>query len=223
MPHHFLTSSCKANLVTFSYAFIAAANTVYNESLSSDYSGILGLALQSDSIIATDIPPVTSSNPDGQTVVSNLFGSSPSTTVPSQFFLSLLLNRPGSSRVPAVLGIGRHPSNDQFIDGMTLNASKVSYSSPVPENDGIHFWKSELRGINVYVNGTAKQVSIGRGVSGSLFPEAVLDSGVPYIISTPTIANAVWGALGISPASDGNCAFHFPLYSSFGVLDSSAE
>lgn len=58
----------------------------------------------------------------------------------------------------------------------------------------------------MYVNGTAKEISIGRGASGSLFPEAVLDSGVPYIISTPAIANAVWGALGISPANDGNCA-----------------
>ena len=141
--------------LTIALSFIAAATSVTNESLNSDFSGVLGLALQADSIIAQEIPPVIDSQPDGQTVVSNLFGITPSNAIPSQFFLSLLLNRPESNRVPAVLGIGRHPSDDEFNGGMTLDPSQVTYSTPIAETNGIHWWKSELRGITVYVKGTA--------------------------------------------------------------------
>ncbi|KAI5124396.1 hypothetical protein M0805_008281 [Coniferiporia weirii] len=183
---------------------LAAANTVVNEALQPGYSGILGLALPLDSVIAQDIPPVTGNVPDGAAVSSNIFGSSPAGLAPPQFFFSVLLERPGSSRIPSVLGIGRHPSDDLLPQGPSINPSNVTYSTPLSESDGVHFWKVELRALTVYVNGVANYIDIGRSVSGNVFPEAVLDTGVPYIISTPAIANAVWGALGIGPASDGN-------------------
>ncbi|THH05133.1 hypothetical protein EW145_g5017 [Phellinidium pouzarii] len=183
---------------------LAAATTVLNETLQPGFSGIMGLALPLDSVIAEDIPPDTSNVPDGATVSSNLFGISPTDLAPLQYFFSLLLERPGSSRIPSILGIGRHPSDDLLPDGPSINPANISYSTPIPQSDGVHFWKAELRALTVYVNGTAKEIDIGRSVTGSVFPEAVLDTGVPYIISTPTIANAVWGALGVGPASDGN-------------------
>lgn len=62
-----------------------------------------------------------------------------------------------------------------------------------------------MKAITVYVNGTALSIAVGRGVSGGVFPEAVLDSGVPFIIATPSLASGIWGALGINPAADGNC------------------
>ncbi|KAL5535120.1 hypothetical protein ACEPAF_3214 [Sanghuangporus sanghuang] len=183
---------------------LAAASNVVNESLSDSFSGILGLALPLNSVIGKTIPPGTNSVPDGATLMSNLFGTQPADQAPTQFFYSVLLSRPNIDRIPSVLGIGRHPSNDLLSDGLTIEPEHIEYSDVVSENNGVLFWKAELRGITVYVNGTAKNIDLGPSVTGSVFPEAVLDTGVPYIISTPQIANAVWGALGISPANDGN-------------------
>ena len=98
-----------------------------------------------------------------------------------------------------MLGIGQHPSS------IVPDPSKVLYSSTISEEQGAMFWKVELRALTVYVNGTKMNVDIGNSVSGNVFPEAILDSGVPYIIATPWLANGIWGALGIGPASDGNC------------------
>lgn len=184
---------------------VAAATTVVNETLSPQFSGILGLALPLDSVISSLLPPVTSNSPDGATLTSNLFGITPTSQAPGQLFYSLLLERPGSGRVPSVMGIGRHPSADILKEGLNIDPADVMYGSVLPENNGVHFWKVELRAISVYVDGVKKDVSIGRSVTGSVFPEAILDSGVPYIIATPAIANGVWGALGIGPAGDGNC------------------
>lgn len=68
-----------------------------------------------------------------------------------------------------------------------------------------------MRGVTVYVDGVPKEVDLGLGKSGSVFPSAVLDSGVPVILTTTSIANAIYGALGVGPASDGNCEYCFFL------------
>jgi hypothetical protein len=73
------------------------------------------------------------------------------------------------------------------------------------DRPGILFWKVNIRAITVYVNGQAQRVSIGKSVTGGVFPSAVLDSGVPLILTTSTIANGIYGAIGINPASDGLC------------------
>ncbi|TDL15029.1 acid protease [Rickenella mellea] len=177
---------------------LAAASTVDNEPLAPGFSGILGLALPLNSIIANRIPPGTSNAADGAAFSSNLFGITPTADAPSQYFYSLSLSRPGSSKIPALLGLGRHPS------ALVPDPSKITYSDVLSGSSGTLFWKVEMKAITVYVNGTAKSVDIGRGVSGSAFPQVVVDSGVPYIIGTPHLANGVWGALGISPAQDGN-------------------
>ncbi|KAG2139633.1 aspartic peptidase domain-containing protein [Suillus bovinus] len=177
---------------------LAAANMVSNEPLSSDFDGILGLALPLNSIIEQTIPPTTNNNPDGASFSSNLFSMTPASTAPSRPFFSLTFARPGSNALPSLLGIGMHPSS------VVPDPSKIQYSTLVSQGVGILFWKTNVRAITVYVNGQARPVVLTGSVTGAAFPTALLDSGVPFIITTSSIANGIYGALGISPASDGN-------------------
>lgn len=177
---------------------LAAVNTVSNEPLSLDFDGILGLALPVNSIIEQTIPPTTNNNPDGASFSSNLFSMTPASTAPSQPFFSLTFARPGSDAIPSLLGIGMHPSS------VVPDPSKIQYSTLVSQGVGILFWKTNVRAITVYVNGQARPVVLTESVTGAAFPTALLDSGVPSIVTTSSIANGIYGALGISPASDGN-------------------
>ena len=196
------TNSC---LTVAFHPYVAAATTVNSEPLSYDYNGILGLALPLNSIISTIIPPVTNNDPDGASFSSNLFGITPRSQAPAAHYFSLVLQRPGSDRLPSLLGIGRHPSE------IISDPSKIEYSALVSDQDGVLFWKTDIRAITVYVNSAPMPVDIPSGVKGSAFPVAVLDSGVSLIITTSTIANGIYGALGIGPASDGQCGWSFIL------------
>lgn len=179
--------------------YTAAATTVNNEPLSYNFDGILGLALPLNSLIQQAIPASTGNAPDGAAVSSNLFSLTPAAEAPSQPFFSLTLARPGSSQLPSVLGIGRHPPE------IVPDPSQIRYSSLVSEDVGPLFWKTTVRAITVYVNSQAYPVTL-QSLSGASEPTALLDSGVPLIITTPALANGIYGALGITPASDGNCA-----------------
>lgn len=185
---------------------VAAASDVQNEPLAPNFSGILGLALPLNSVIASSIPPVTSNDPDGAAWASNLFSITPVNQAPSARFLSLTLSRPGSDQIPSLLGIGRHPSS------IVPDPSQVRYSSLVGDQRGVLFWKVNVRAITVYVDGYPRAVSMGRSVSGGVFPTATLDSGAPLILTTSTIANAIYGAIGINPANDGLCACFSSLF-----------
>ncbi|KAF8172718.1 acid protease [Pholiota molesta] len=139
---------------------LAAVNDVQSEPLAPNFSGILGLALPLNSIIAKTYPP--------------------------------LERRAFSS------GIGHHPS------ALVPDPSKIQYSTLVSERSGTLFWKASVRAITVYVNSVPKPISLGR---------AVLDSGVPLIFTTTAVANAIYGALGVTPGSDGTyyVPCHTPL------------
>jgi len=176
---------------------LAAATTVNSESLSYDYDGILGLAPPLNSVISQLIPPVTSNNPDGASFSSNLFGITPRSQAPAAHYFSLVLQRPGSDRLPSLLGIGRHPSE------IVSDPSQIQYSIVVSDAAGTLFWKTYIKAITVYVNNQPMPVTIPRGVKDTPFPVAVLDSGVPLIVTTSEIANGIYGALGIGPAPDG--------------------
>ena len=180
---------------------LAAADDVENENLAPNFSGILGLAPPLISIIASDIPPVTNNNPDGAAWASNLFSLTPISTAPSSRFLSLALSRPGSDTIPAVLGIGQHPSS------LVPDPSLILYSTLVSDKPGILFWKVTVEAITVYMNGTTEKIQLGRSVTGASTPIAVLDTGVSVILTTSDIANGIYGAIGISPASNGMCTF----------------
>ena len=187
--------------------YAAAATSVDSEPLASDFSGILGLALPLNSVISQQIPPTTSSVPDGAVVASNLFSISPTYIAPSYRFISLTLTRPdgGASSVPSLLGIGRHPPTDVVPD-----PSKVQYSSlAAPPQAGTgsspYFWQTLLNGINVYVDGVRKPVNVGSSAT------AVIDSGMPVILANQDIANGIYGAVGIGPGSDGQCELPFDV------------
>ncbi|KAL4080545.1 aspartic peptidase domain-containing protein [Scleroderma citrinum] len=175
---------------------LAAATSVQNEPLSYEFDGILGLALPLNSLIQLEIPATEGNSPDGASVSSNLFSITPSSSAPSQAFFSLSLARPGSSQVPSLLGIGQHPSS------VVSDPTKIRYSQTISDSTGALFWKTYIKAITVYINGQAKPIKL-QSQSGSVYPTAVLDSGMPVIITTSTIANGIYGALGISPASDG--------------------
>lgn len=179
--------------------FTAAANMVTDEPLSTGFEGILGLALPLNSIIARAIPQGTNNSPDGASFSSNLFSMTPASSSPSQPFFSLTLGRPGSDKIPSLLGIGLHPSS------VVPDPSKINYSTLVSENAGTLYWKMNVRAVTVYVDGVARPVTLTDSVTGAAFPIALLDSGVPLIITTTSIANGIYGALGINPASDGQC------------------
>ncbi|KXN81933.1 Pepsin A [Leucoagaricus sp. SymC.cos] len=177
---------------------LAAASSVTDEDLAPDFSGILGLALPLNSIIAENIPPVTNNSPDGAAWASNLFSITPTSNAPSSRFLSLSLSRPGSDRIPSYLGIGKHPPD------LVNDPSQIHYSTVVSNTAGSLFWKASVRDITVWVDGQPRPVDIGRSNTGAVFPSAVIDSGVPYIFTTSKVANAIYGALDVHPASDGN-------------------
>ncbi|KAF5311220.1 hypothetical protein D9611_013048 [Ephemerocybe angulata] len=189
---------------------VAAASSVASEPLSPAFHGILGLALPLNSVIAQSLPPVTSNDPDGAAWASNLFSITPVRNAPARRFVSMLLSRPESDRIPSLLGIGRHPeyiTSLPLVDGKTSEA-RVEYDSLVAERSGTLFWKTGVRAVTVYVQNDGgvtevREVTLPRAVGGGAFPSAVVDSGVPVILARSQIANAIWGALGIGPAEDG--------------------
>ena len=173
---------------------LAAAKEVSDEPLDA-FSGILGLALPLNSVIVSKLSAGDPIGADGATWASNLFGMD---GAPASRFISFLLERPGSSKIPSLLGIGRHPA-------LVPDPSKVHYSNIVSEGNGAMFWKISVTAITVYADGVVKEVNTGPSISGSAFPTAVLDTGVPVILATSTIANGIYGALDIHPAQDQNC------------------
>lgn len=191
------TPSSTKHLVRRSYSVIlhrshcdlsAAVNEVEDEPLDA-FSGILGLALPLNSVIFSSL------GADGATWASNLFGMD---GAPASRFISFLLERPGSTKIPSLLGIGMHPAD------YVPDPSKVYYSQIVSEDDAT-FWKTSVSAITVYTDSVRKEVNISPSSSGSAFPTAVLDTGIPVILTTSAIANGIYGALDVHPASDGNC------------------
>lgn len=186
------------------FLYTAAAVDVQSEPLAPNFSGVLGIALPWNSIIAADVPSVTRNSLNGATWVLNLFSIN---TAPSFHFLSLALSRPGSNQVQSALGIGKHPT------ALVSDPSLIRYSTPVSDGFEALFWKATVRAITVYDNGVAKQVQLGSSNTGAPFPNAVLDSGSSRILTTSTIANAIYGSIGITPAPDGMCKEIFPVSS----------
>ena len=118
---------------------------------------------------------------------------------PASRFLSILLERPGSAKIPSLLGIGRHPAD------YVPDPSKIHYSNIVSDGSGASFWTITVTAITVYVDGVRKEVNIDSSSSGSAFPTAVLDTGIPVILTRSAIANGIYGALDVHPAQDKNC------------------
>ncbi|KDQ16125.1 hypothetical protein BOTBODRAFT_43702 [Botryobasidium botryosum FD-172 SS1] len=173
-----------------------AATTVQNEFLSLGFSGLLGLALPANSQI-TSLFPSTGNNTDGSTFASHLLSS---TLPPSNPFLSLSLERPGSSKIPSLLGIGMHPTS------LIPDPTEVVYSPVVSSAFGPLYWRVHVTSLVAYVGSQPKPVSLGGSTADrtSQYPIAVLDTGGPNIFTSRDIAKAFYATWNISPAADGN-------------------
>ncbi|KAJ1306074.1 hypothetical protein OPQ81_010786 [Rhizoctonia solani] len=184
---------------------LLSASQVENERLSSNFVGLLGLALEYNSLFVDQYQDKLAFSTS--TVATNLF-SLP--TAPTNRTIGLSLGRPGQSNsgTPSLLSIGRHPSK------VVPDPSKIAYSSIT---DGTH-WRLPVTEITAWIVGdyndttqaynfqTRKDIQMtGSTVSGShsIWPLATIDTGGAHIISTRALANAFWGAYGIGPAADG--------------------
>ncbi|KAH7334771.1 aspartic peptidase domain-containing protein [Rhizoctonia solani] len=184
---------------------LLSADRVENERLTSNFVGLLGLALEYNSLFVDQFQDKLAFSTS--TVITNLFSSS---TAPNNRTIGISLRRPGqpNSGTPSLLSIGRHPSK------VVPDPSKIVYSSIT---DGTH-WRLPVTEITAWIagdyNNTAKAYNFqtrsdvqitGSTVSGSrsIWPLATIDTGGAHIISTRALANAFWGAFGIGPASDG--------------------
>ncbi|KAL0065808.1 hypothetical protein AAF712_007111 [Marasmius tenuissimus] len=191
---------------------LAAADDVQDEPLDARFNGVLGLSLPRNSIISSLIPGGTAGGRDGAHITSNLFSISPQSSAPPARFVSMTFSRLGSNAIPSLMGIGKHPTSQV---PSIANGTQVKYSVPLASTNeqgvsvGTVFWKTSVRDITVWVDGQPRVVKLTRsGIGGSggggLYPTAVLDTGIPLIFSTRAIADAIYGAIGVSPASDGN-------------------
>lgn len=99
--------------------------------------------------------------------------------------------------------------------------SDIKYANVLIDPTGAYFWKVGVRAITVYVNGQPRPVVLpatdssggggtgtGGGGQGGFPATAVVDSGMPIILASVGIVNGIYGALGIGPASDGQCTPH---------------
>ncbi|CAE6470311.1 unnamed protein product [Rhizoctonia solani] len=184
---------------------LLSASQIENERLSSNFVGLLGLALEFNSLFVDQFQDKLAFSTS--TVATNLFSSS---TAPNNRTIGISLQRPGQSNsgTPSLLSIGRHPSK------VVSDPSKILYSSIT---DGTH-WRLPITEISAWVVGDYNDTSqaynaqgrryiqmTGSTVSGShsIWPLATIDTGGAHIISTRALANAFWGAFGIGPAADG--------------------
>ncbi|KAF8678699.1 Acid protease [Rhizoctonia solani] len=184
---------------------LLSASQIENERLTSNFVGLLGLALEYNSLFVDQFKDKLEFSVS--TVATNLF-SSP--TSPSNRWVGISLERPGQSNsgIPSLLSIGRHPSK------VVPDPSKIVYS---PITDATH-WRLPITEIAAWLVGsynattqaynfnTRREVQLTSSVvsgSRSIWPLATIDTGGAHIISTRALANAFWGAFGIGPASDG--------------------
>jgi hypothetical protein len=181
----------------------AAISSVSSEPLGAGFNGVLGLALPDNSIIEQLLPATESNDPDGAIWASNLFGLTPDPAAPAARFLAVALARPGMDAVPSLLGIGLHPR------ALAPDPRAVVYSALTRTPAGELFWQASVRALTVWVAGQPRAVALPHAAAGGVFPTAVLDTGVPFILASTAIANAIYGALGVGPATDGQCACCF--------------
>ncbi|KAK0205145.1 acid protease [Desarmillaria ectypa] len=185
---------------------LAAATAVVNEPLGSRFSGVLGLSPPSNSRITSLIPATDSNAPDGATFSSNIFSSSISS---KNQFMGLLITRPDGGALGGrrpLLGIAKHPETSDFPEWLGGSLDNIKYTRPVTStsnlgvNMGTTLWKVTVQGVSVWVDHQERVVTLPSTARGTT---AVLDSGVPIILTTKAIADGIYGAVGIGPGADG--------------------
>ncbi|EPQ27763.1 uncharacterized protein PFL1_04509 [Pseudozyma flocculosa PF-1] len=195
-----------SRLAVNSQAF-ASANLVSDEDLDTGgFSGVLGMGLPALSIIQASLNDTSDTAalnegvapPDTGSILAGLWRNSRQ----GRRFVGLGLQRleedggSGSS----VLTVGTH---DPAYSGTDL--SKITYSPVVPDPDGIsRHWRLYMTQMTVSIDGVTSVIPIGSSsATGSGYPIAVLDTSASVNLGPASVLNALYGAWGIGPASDG--------------------
>lgn len=196
-----------ANTVIEAQAF-ASCNSVENQQLGSmDATGVMGLALPSNSIIQSTLSTginANNSETNASMTGSLLPGLWEGVPAASRFFGL------GLQRLPSDGGNGNSTLTFGDIDRNYVPVGSdnlVKYSSSLPDDDGIvRKWKLIVNDFRVTVNGT--QVQIPLATTGVNVPEAILDTGSPLNLAGVNFLNAMYGAVNVGPAADGSGGYY---------------
>ncbi|KAG8769926.1 hypothetical protein FRC12_004635 [Ceratobasidium sp. 428] len=195
---------------------LVSAVDINDEHLSSHFAGLIGLALERNSVIAHRAEDESFQLPT-TTFPTNIFTG---TAAPANRIIGVSLERPGQSNsgTPSLLSIGRHPStlvpDPSKITFAPLNGNaywrvqvtQISVGVPGEWSDNPSSSKRGLEPRGAYAPGNSHNLGLGSSQvanARSIWPLAILDTGGARIISSRSLANAFWGAYGVGPASDG--------------------
>lgn len=196
-----------SRLIVNSQAF-GSCNQVSNEDMDSgNFSGIIGVGPPANSLIQADL------NATSNTAFLNVGVRPPETGAvlagfwynarPGRRFMGLGLQRleeDGGSG-DSVLTIGNH--DPAYAGSANPN---INYTSAIGDADGVvRHWRVVLSDISVELqHGVTEPIPVGTSsvISGS-GPIAVFDSGASVNLGPESTLNALYGAWGIGPASDG--------------------
>ncbi|MCO5600715.1 hypothetical protein L7F22_054830 [Adiantum nelumboides] len=185
----------------------AVVDEVTNQQLGSmQASGVVGLALESNSIIQDvlvgDGGNANNSETNPSRTGSVLAGLWQGVPTSSRFF-SL-----GLQRLPSDGGNGNSTLTFGDYDRNYVpvgRESAIQFSSAVPDDDGIvRKWKMILNDFFVKVNGTQVQIPLDTFGTAS----AILDTGSPLNLASVDFLNAMYGAVNVGPAADGSGGYY---------------
>lgn len=177
-----------------------------------------GLTLVSSaSTILSNIPGVTTSDPDGAIFLDNLFGAG--AYAPSQRVFSLALARREDVRTTSFLTIGT--TSQRFCPAPCSPTYIPIIAQPQLGLTGFLHWRVPLQGISVTKfsdpqnagGASTSSISLGGSFVDSKrsSPLAVLDSGgVQILVASRTYSDVIYGAFGVSMSSDGLCESREP-------------
>ncbi|CDW96774.1 hypothetical protein [Sporisorium scitamineum] len=196
-----------SRLIVNSQAF-GSCDQVSNEDMDSgNFTGIIGLGPPANSLIQADLNATSNTAwlnvnvrpPDTGAVLAGFWYNAR----PGRRFMGIGLQRleEDGGTGDSVLTIGNH---DPAYAGSS--DPKINYTAAIADADGVvRHWRVALTDISVQLqHGITEPIPIGTSsvIAGSN-PIAVFDSGASVNLGPENTLNALYGAWGIGPASDG--------------------
>lgn len=196
-----------SRLIINSQAF-GSCNQVSNEDMDSgNFSGVIGVGPPANSLIQADLNSTSNTAylnvgvppPETGAVLAGLWNNGR----PGRRFMGIGLQRleEDGGNGDSVLTIGNHDPAYAGSSNPNLN-----YTSAIGDADGVvRHWRVALTDLSVQLqHGVTEPIPIGTSsvIAGSN-PIAVFDSGASVNLGPESTLNALYGAWGIGPASDG--------------------
>ena len=168
--------------------------------------------MPANSIISSEIPGTTSSDPDGAIFLDNLFGSG--IYAPTQRIFSLALERRNDVRTRSFLTLGS--VDDKYCPSPCEPKYLPIIAQPSLGTTGYLHWRIALQGIRATqwsdqaqgVGASVTNIQLGPSIAvpSRNQPLAVLDSGgVAILVGNLAYANAIYAPWGVTAGSDGLC------------------